>query len=65
MKYDDDEKFTIIPKFIGGRKTRDLIDILKILFVVFTVIGAFGVGQVLACKHEHPGREILACLRMK
>lgn len=58
----DDRQFTILPKLIGGRKMRDLRDLVGIMLFIIMLIGSCGALQYAVCKSEYPDRSLIDCV---
>ena len=64
MKRDSDQ-FTLIPKLVVGRKTKEVFQLLKLLMILLVPLVILGTIQVVLCKKQNPATTILECFRMK
>ena len=58
----DDPKTYIAVKLRGGRLTRDVWALLKILCLLLIPVLLVGVFQVIVCKNKNPDTPIMDCV---
>lgn len=55
-------KYTIIPKIVAGRKTREVWLLTKLLLWFAWTVGVFAFVQCELCEHNHPKKTARECL---